>query len=241
MQNTLNSEKETALNSTKATALPKLLIIDDDESIRKVLRFRLKNSYDIIDSGSPEEALALALQYKPAAILLDLMMPKYSGFEVCQTLSSLSFTSHIPILIVSGESSERYKSFCEGIGAKDFFQKPVNIEALQKKLASLTGEARKSSQSLPRVRLRVMLKLRGTDSTDTPFDLVTATETISATSFVCGCSALIGLDSIVDVFLAVDGEPFVGKARVTQVDWPGTIGQRCDFEFTEKPADWILR
>jgi DNA-binding response OmpR family regulator len=58
------------------------------------MSFRLKNSYKIIDSGSPEEALALALQYKPAAILLDLMMPKYSGFEVCQTLSSLSFTAH---------------------------------------------------------------------------------------------------------------------------------------------------
>ncbi len=39
---------------------------------------------------------ALALQHKPAAILLDLMMPKYSGFEVCQTLSSLSFPAHIP-------------------------------------------------------------------------------------------------------------------------------------------------
>ena len=65
----------------------KLLIIDDDESVRKVLRFRLKDSYEITDTGSPEEALALALQTKPDAILLDLMMPKYSGFEVCRTLS----------------------------------------------------------------------------------------------------------------------------------------------------------
>lgn len=48
------------------------------------MRFRLRESYDVIDSGSPEEALALALQHKPAAILLDLMMPKYSGLEVCQ-------------------------------------------------------------------------------------------------------------------------------------------------------------
>src|SRR5690348_7219174 len=100
--------------------MQKLLIIDDDESVRKLLRFRLKKSYEIIESGSPEEALAITLEKKPDAILLDLMMPKYSGFEVCQTISSLSFTQHIPIIIVSGESSASYKDFCESLGAKDF-------------------------------------------------------------------------------------------------------------------------
>ncbi len=241
MPNTLKAENEVNTVAKRSTTLPKLLIIDDDESIRKVMGFRLRDSYTIIDTGSPEESLALALQYKPDAILLDLMMPKYSGFEVCQTLSSLSFTSHIPILIVSGESSERYKTLCESIGAKGFFQKPVNIEALQKKLASLIVLSHEKTQAKPRVRLRVMLRLRGVDSTDTDFEIVTATENLSASGFLCGCSALIGLNSIVEVFLATDGALLTGKARVTQVDWPGTVGQRCDFEFLEKPIDWILQ
>ena len=60
--------------------MPRLLIVDDDDAVRKVLRFRLKDSYEIIDTKSPEEALALALQQKPDAILLDLMMPRCSGF-----------------------------------------------------------------------------------------------------------------------------------------------------------------
>jgi len=241
MLNTLKAENDVTVAKRRDTTLPKLLIIDDDESIRKVMGFRLRDSYSIIDSGSPEEALALALQYKPDAILLDLMMPKYSGFEVCQTLSSLSFTSHIPILIVSGESSERYKDLCESIGARGFFQKPVNIDELQKKLASLIVLSQKETQPNPRVRLRVMLRLRGIDSTDTDFEIVTATENVSASGFLCGCSALVGLNSIVEVFLATDGAPFAGKARVTQVNWPGTVGQRCDFEFLEKPIDWILQ
>jgi len=241
MLNTLKAENDVTVAKRRDTTLPKLLIIDDDESIRKVMGFRLRDSYSIIDSGSPEEALALALQHKPDAILLDLMMPKYSGFEVCQTLSSLSFTSHIPILIVSGESSERYKDLCESIGARGFFQKPVNIDELQKKLASLIVLSQKETQPNPRVRLRVMLRLRGIDSTDTDFEIVTATENVSASGFLCGCSALVGLNSIVEVFLATDGAPFAGKARVTQVNWPGTVGQRCDFEFLEKPIDWILQ
>jgi CheY-like chemotaxis protein len=241
MPNTLKAENDVSILKKRDTALPKLLIIDDDESIRKVMGFRLREGYSIIDSGSPEEALALALQHKPDAVLLDLMMPKYSGFEVCQTLSSLSFTSHIPILIVSGESSERYKALCESIGAKGFFQKPVNIEALQRKLASLIVLSHKETQPKPRVRLRVMLRLRGIDSTDTDFEIVTATENVSANGFLCGCPALVGLNSIVEVFLATDLTPFAGKARVTQVNWPGTVGQRCDFEFLETPIDWILQ
>src|ERR1700732_3739077 len=240
MLNTLKADNDVNVPKRRDTALPKLLIIDDDESIRKVMGFRLRDSYTVIDSGSPEEALALALQHKPAAILLDLMMPKYSGLEVCQALSSLSFTSHIPILIVSGESSAQYKELCESIGAKGFFQKPVDIDALQKKLASLIDLSHQVIQTKPRVRLRVMLKLRGVDSTDTEFDIVTATENVSASGFLSGCSALLGLNSIVEVFLAIDRTPFAGKARVTKVDWPGTVAQRCDFEFLEKPIGWIL-
>jgi len=241
MLNTLQIDKNPVTTKKRDTTTPTLLIIDDDESLRKVMAFRLRNSYKIIESGSPEEALALALQHKPDAILLDLMMPKYSGFEVCQTLSSLSFTSHIPILIVSGESSERYKSVCEKIGAKGFFQKPVDIDALQQKLTALIAVGRHVPQIKPRVRLRLMLKLRGIDSTDTEFEIVTATENVNATGFLCGCTALIGLNSIVEVFLAIDGAPFAGKARVTQVNEPGAIGQECDFEFVERPIDWILQ
>jgi CheY-like chemotaxis protein len=241
MSNTLQIESGTDATKKLDTTTPTLLIIDDDESVRRVMSFRLKNSYKIIDSGSPEEALALALQYKPAAILLDLMMPKYSGFEVCQTLSSLSFTAHIPILIVSGESSERYKGLCETIGAKGFFQKPVDINALQKKLANLIVLSRDEAQPKPRVRLRLMLKLRGIDSTETDFEIVIATENVSATGFLCGCTALVGLNTIVEVFLATGSGPFTGKARVMQVDSPGTVGQRCDFEFVGKPIDWVLQ
>ena len=71
--------------------MPRILVIDDDESIRKMLRFRLKDSYELMDTPSPEEGIILALQHKPDAVLVDLMMPAHTGFEVCQTLSGHEF------------------------------------------------------------------------------------------------------------------------------------------------------
>jgi CheY-like chemotaxis protein len=228
------------LNEKARAATPQILIVDDDDSVRKVLRFRLKDSYEVIDTGSPEEALALALQHKPDAILLDLMMPKYSGFEVCQTLSSLSFTQHIPILIVSGESSERYRDFCENLGAKGFFQKPVEIEPLKKKLNELIDGGRRGDHAEPRVRLRILLELRGVDSAGAPFELVTVTDNVSTNGFLCACQAVMKEGATVEVYLAKHDHRNVGKARVVRVDWPGTTGQRCDFRFDQKPTEWIL-
>ena len=55
--------------------MSKILIIDDDQAVRGLLRQRLEGLYDIADTGNPEEALALAVQVKPDCILLDLTMP----------------------------------------------------------------------------------------------------------------------------------------------------------------------
>lgn len=221
--------------------MPKLLIIDDDESVRKMLHFRLKHSYEIIETSSPEEALALALQEKPDAILLDLMMPKYSGFEVCQTISSLSFTRHIPIIIVSGESSANYRDFCESLGARDFIQKPVNFEALESKLRNYIDKRSKKDAGEPRVRLRVMLKLRPAEAGDGGADVLAATETVSASGFLCGYQAAVKDGTLIDVFLAQTGNHCVGRARVNRVDWAGTPGQQVDCAFLDKPSQWVLR
>lgn len=221
--------------------MPRLLIVDDDESVRKVLRFRLKESYEILDTGCPEEALALALQQKPDAILLDLMMPKYSGFEICQTLSSMSFTQLIPVLIVSGESASRYKDFCSNLGAKGYFQKPVDFEALEGRLVALLGSKRVDRRCEPRVKLRVTLKVKGTTAQGEAFELLTSTENVSAHGFLAGCSTSLKTGTVVEVFLMGVGQQPVGKARVVRIEWPDTPGQRCGFQFLSEPLNWVLR
>src|ERR1035441_6020421 len=97
--------------------MEKLLIVDDEEAIRRLLRINLADRYEIIDTGNPEQALALAMQDKPDAILLDLRMPKYSGFELCRTFNSLTSTQLIPLIIVSRSEERRVGEECRSRGA----------------------------------------------------------------------------------------------------------------------------
>ncbi len=236
------SEKEPenlAPSETGKRGMPRLLIVDDDDSMRKLLRHRLQGSYEITDTPDPEEGIALALQQKPDAILLDLMMPRHSGFEVCQTLSSLSFTQRIPILIVSGESVSRYRGFCENMGAKGFFSKPVDFAKLGQALTEVIQDSHRTEQAEARVRLKTTLKLRGIDKAQAPFDVVAVTETVTADGFSCGLQINVKEGAVVEVYLAAN-EQLIGKARVSRVDAAGTPGQACDFRFLEKAADWIL-
>ena len=219
----------------------KLLIVDDDEALRRLVRLNLKGSYEIIDTGKPEEALALAMEHKPDAILLDLRMPNYSGFELCQLLTSYSRTQLIPVLIVSGEAGAQTKEFCRGLGAVGYFEKPVNFEALKACLEQTVAVRRVERRSEVRVRLRVPLKLRGTNAQGKPFEAVTSTENVSVSGFLCECASTLRKDSIVSVYLASASEEYVGKARVVRSEAEDTPLPRYGMRFVEKEGNWLLR
>src|SRR4030081_856541 len=109
----------------------KLLVVDDDEVLRRLMHLELSEAYEIIDTGEPEQGWALALEHRPDAILLDLRMPKYSGYELCQTFTSFSRTQMIPVIIVSGEAGGQTKQHCKQLGAAVYFEKPIDFEALR--------------------------------------------------------------------------------------------------------------
>jgi CheY-like chemotaxis protein len=68
---------------------------------------------------------------RPDAISLDLRMPKYSGYELLQTFTSLSRTQMIPVIIVSGEAGGKTKEHCKQLGAASYFEKPIDFDALR--------------------------------------------------------------------------------------------------------------
>ena len=221
--------------------MDKLLIVDDEEAMRRLLRINLADQYEIIDTGNPEQALALAMQDRPNAILLDLRMPMYSGFELCRTFNSLTFTQLIPIIIVSGEAGSSTKSLCRELGATAYFEKPIDFDALRARLTQVLHAVRPERRSEVRVRLRVTLRLRGTDVNDKTFEEVSGTENVSRSGFLSGCTATLKVDSTIEVHLVGEGAKFAGKARVVRSEGSDTPYPRYAFRFIQKDGDWILQ
>lgn len=220
--------------------MDKLLVVDDDEAIRRLIRLELSDIFEVIDTGVPQEGLALALEHKPQAILLDLRMPNYSGYELLQTFAAFSHTQKIPVIIVSGEAGGQTKDHCKQLGAFTYFEKPIDFDALRVCLTQLTKVRRFIPRSEVRVRLRVPLMLRGTDKFGKKTEQQTATEDVSLSGFLCSCTAEMPVDSIVEVYLTASGSTYVGKARVVHADTKAAPLRHFGFRFTEKTGPWVL-
>ena len=220
-----------------------LLVVDDDEAMRRVIRLNLADAYRVFDTGEPEHALALALEHKPDAILLDLRMPKYSGYELCQTFSSFNSTQLIPVVVISGEAGARTKEICRDLGAVAYFEKPVDFDALRSRLADLLQARRKERRSEVRVRLKVAVRLTGMNQAGNPFDVVTTTENVGRSSFLCACAVAIDDGYCVDVELrSADGSmTSVGRAGIIRSEWNETSYPRYGCRFTERTGHWVLQ
>lgn len=218
----------------------KLLVVDDDEALRRLIRIELGDSYEIVDSGEPDQGLALALESRPDAILLDLRMPKYSGYELLQTFTSFSRTHTIPVIIVSGEAGGQTKEYCKQLGAVAYFEKPIDFDALRTCLQHVVKSRPHIPRSEARVRLRISLKMRGRDGHGQEFEQAVTTEDVSLSGFLCTCSADLATDSIVSIYLTHPKSDYVGKARIVHANSKSGAIRHYGCRFVEKTGPWVL-
>jgi CheY-like chemotaxis protein len=219
----------------------KLLVVDDDEALRRLMRLELSDFYEVLDSGEPEQGLALALQQKPDAILLDLRMPKYSGYELLQTYTSFSHTQRITVIVVSGEAGAQTKEHCKQLGAVGYFEKPIDFEALRTCLQQVVKTRQHIPRAEVRVRLRVPLKLVSTDSHGKKLEDAAITENVSMSGFLCNCATDFPTDSVVDVYLASGREEYVGKAKIIHSNPGSALLRHYGCLFIEKTGPWVLQ
>jgi adenylate cyclase len=106
-----------------------VLVVDDEEQNRSLLRDYLEaHGYAVTEAENGMSALEKIARNPPDVILLDLMMPKMDGFEVCRRLKTNLKTAHIPVLMVTALSDRKERLMGIGVGANDFLNKPVDIQ-----------------------------------------------------------------------------------------------------------------
>jgi DNA-binding response OmpR family regulator len=218
----------------------KLLVVDDEEAIRKLIRLNLGEKYEIVDTGVPEDALAIALEQKPDAILLDLRMPKYSGFDLCQRFAALSATMHIPLVVISGEAGAKTKDFCRELGVAAYFEKPIDFDGLSKRLVEILKNCKKERRREVRVGLRVPLRLELQSADGNNVEILTISESVSPNGFLFACEAILETNSMMDVYLTDFGER-VGTARIMRSELAAEKNPQYDCRFVQKTGNWVLQ
>ena len=120
-----------------------ILIADDEPNQLELMSFNLSNAgYSIIKATNGKEAIELIENHSPDLIILDWMMPKMSGIDVCRTLRSRPETKQIPIIILSARSEDSDKSLGLDTGADDYISKPFSPKELISRVKALLRRAR---------------------------------------------------------------------------------------------------
>jgi EAL domain-containing protein (putative c-di-GMP-specific phosphodiesterase class I)/DNA-binding response OmpR family regulator len=117
---------------------PLLLIADDDEDVQRLLTLYVRPlDCEVLTARDGEEALAIAQSRLPDVVLLDVMMPKRSGWEVCQALKAVQRTSKIAVVLVTGRGDVKDRLTGLQLGADDYLVKPFNRDEVVKRIDAL--------------------------------------------------------------------------------------------------------
>ncbi len=145
----------------------RILVVDDIHANVKLLEAKLTAEYfDVITATSGSEALEMALRVRPDIILLDVMMPKMDGFEVCVRLKADPETAHIPVIMITAldQPSDRVRGL--EAGADDFLTKPVSDVALFARVKSLVRLKMVTDEIRSRARTGEKMGLHVEDTAD---------------------------------------------------------------------------
>ncbi len=105
-------------------ALKKILLVEDDDALAAVYETRLDaEGFSVKRVANGEEALATAMAYKPDLILLDVMMPKVSGFDVLDILRNTPETTNIKVVMLTALSQDSDKERAQSLGVDDYLVK----------------------------------------------------------------------------------------------------------------------
>ncbi len=125
---------------TQGQAKKKILIVDDDPSLRQLYGFELGKSYEILEAVDGEEGLAKAKIEKPDLILLDIMMPKFDGIAYVSKIKEDADLANIPIIMLTNFGQENLIQQAFNLGVNDYLLKyKITPEEMLEKISQVLG------------------------------------------------------------------------------------------------------
>lgn len=116
----------------------RILVVDDEMYIVNILDFSLESEgFEVLSAANGEEALRMAMDTSPDLVLLDVMMPKIDGFEVCRALKAKEETKEIPIILLTAKDRDADRKKGEEVGCDAYITKPFSPARLIEEIRGL--------------------------------------------------------------------------------------------------------
>ncbi len=124
--------------------MAKILIAEDERDIRELITFTLRYAgHEVTQAANGEEALALAKQTIPELILMDVRMPKMTGYEACRHIKADEALKNIPVVFLSAKGQETEIQTGLEVGATDYILKPFAPDQLIKRVSEILAANKK--------------------------------------------------------------------------------------------------
>ncbi|MGE4514939.1 MAG: response regulator, partial [Chryseobacterium sp.] len=119
-----------------------ILVVEDDNDLRKFMRSVLEKEYNVLEAIDGQEGVEKAREYIPDFVVSDIMMPRMDGIELLKDLKTCKDTSHIPIVLLTAKTTIESKLEGLGYGADDYITKPFSVTYFMARIANLLEQRR---------------------------------------------------------------------------------------------------
>ncbi|MGH4140226.1 response regulator transcription factor [Clostridium sp.] len=197
--------------------MSRILIVEDEESIRKFIKISLKRKkFEVFEAGSAEEGLQKILQENPDLVILDIMLPGMNGFELCEKLKKQN--ENIGIIILTARGQDMDKIMGLEFGADDYMVKPFNplelIARINSLLRRMNHKNKEQSNFINSREFRIDLYSKKIFKNDIELDL-TPKEFLLMKMFIQNPSKALSRDELLNV---IWGYEYIGDTKIVDVN-----------------------
>jgi DNA-binding response OmpR family regulator len=126
------------------TTMATILVVDDEPNIREVVELYLRrDGHEVLAAADGDEALRLNRQHRPDLVVLDLMLPRLSGLEVCRRIQA---ERRVPLIMLTAKGEEEDRIIGLGVGADDYVVKPFSPRELAARVAAVLRRVAEAAQ-----------------------------------------------------------------------------------------------
>ena len=156
---------------TEALLMPRLMVVDDDPEVVTLLELAFQEHYEVVSAQDGLEAIERVANCQPDILLIDIMMPKMNGFQLCQALRRTVPYRTAPILFLTAKSGRKDREYANRCGADAYILKPFDVKKLYELIESIVAKPtfRVRPKTLSLVELRKLEEAEAREKEDRRF------------------------------------------------------------------------